>query len=288
MPQLNKLRFHQSILCFEPCRPDCTRQVTSQGRATTHKHTQPTLPARPHSASHWSGKSQNTQTHAADPAGQTAVGKSLVREEQQHTNTCSRPCRSDHSRQVTSQGRVTTHKHTQPTLPARPHLASHRSGKSHNTQTHAADPAGQTALGRSPVREVPQHTNTQGRPDRTRLVTSQGRATTCSRPRRALAAVRYLWPPRGTQFALEFACSSASAGYFSPSTSIVVSANLPDPITSLGDLPIAVWPARLQILNLRPSAVRAVTSGARCVLVWSSVAASRHPGKGGKSKYIRS
>ena len=139
------------------------------------------LPARLHSASHQSGKSYNTQTHAADPAGQTTLGKSLVREEPKHTNTRSRPCRPDCSRQVTGQGRATTHKHMQPTLPVRPLSAGHQSGKSHNTQTHAADPAGQTALGKSPVKEEPQYTNARSRPcrpDRTRQVTGQGSATT--------------------------------------------------------------------------------------------------------------
>ena len=108
------------------------RQV---GIATTHKHMQPTLPARPHFASHRSGNSHNTQTHAADSASHTGLGKLPVREEPQHTNTRSRPCRPDRTRQVTGQGRATTHKHMQPILQARPHSASHRSGKSHNTNT---------------------------------------------------------------------------------------------------------------------------------------------------------
>ena len=61
--------------------------------------------------------------------------------------------------QSPGQGGATTHIHMQPTLPARPHSASRRSGRSHNTRTHAANPAGQTTLGKSPVREEPQHTH---------------------------------------------------------------------------------------------------------------------------------
>ena len=167
--------------CSQPCRPDRTRQVAGQGGATTHVHMQPTQPARPHSASRRSGRSHNTRTHAANPAGQTALGRSPVRGEPQHTYTCSQPCRPDRTRQVAGQGGATTHVHMQPTLPARPHSASRRSGRSHNTRTHAANPAGQTALGRSPVREEPQHTykcSQPCRPDRTRQVAGQGGATT--------------------------------------------------------------------------------------------------------------
>ena len=104
---------------------------------------------------------QHTHTCGTNPACQTALGRSPVREEPQHTHT-----------------------HAGPTLPARPHLAGCRSERSRNTHTHMRDqpcrpdctwqvagqrgaaththtcgtnPAGQTALGRSPVREEPQH-----------------------------------------------------------------------------------------------------------------------------------
>ena len=101
---------------------------------------------------------------------QTALGRSPVREEPQHTHERSKPCRPDRIRQFAGQGRATTHIHihTQQTLPARPHSAVRRSGKSHNTHTctHTANPAGQTTLGRSPVREEPQHTYTRSKPCR--------------------------------------------------------------------------------------------------------------------------
>ena len=171
--------------CNQTCQPDRTWQVAGQGGAATHEHMRPNLPARPHLAGHRSGRSLNTRTHATKPASQTALGRSPVREEPQHTNTCDQPCRPDRTWQVAGQGGASTHKHMRPTLPARPHLAGHRSGRSRNTrthmrptlaarphlagrqsgrsrntQTHATNPAGQTALGRSPVREEPQHTNT--------------------------------------------------------------------------------------------------------------------------------
>ena len=103
--------------------------LKGQGGATTHKHMQ---------------------------AGQTALGRSPVREEPQHTNTCYQPCRPDHTRQVACQGGAATHKHIRPTLLARSHLAGRRSGRSCNTRTCATNPAGQTALARSLVREEPQ------------------------------------------------------------------------------------------------------------------------------------
>ena len=192
--------------CCQPCRSDCTRQVAGQGGAATHEHMWPTLLARQHLVGRRSGRSRNTRTHATNPASQTALGRLLVREEPQHTNTCSQPCRPgrscntqthatnpacqtglcrlpvreepqhtntcsqpcrpDRTRQVAGQGGATTHEHMRPTLPAKPHSASCWSGRSRNTRTHAANPAGQTALGRSPVREEPQHTNTCGQPCR--------------------------------------------------------------------------------------------------------------------------
>ena len=79
-------------------------------------HAEPTLPARPHSAGRRSGRSRNTHTSGTNPAGQTALGRSPVREEPQHTHT-----------------------HAGPTLPARPHSAGHRSGRSRNTHTHMRD-----------------------------------------------------------------------------------------------------------------------------------------------------
>ena len=121
--------------CNQPCRPDCTRQVAGQG-----------------------GAMHNTQTPVTNPGGQTALGSSPVREEPQNTNTCDQPCQPDHTWQVTGQGGATTHihvanpagqtalgrspvrdepctthKHLRPTLPARPHSAGRRSGRSHNT-----------------------------------------------------------------------------------------------------------------------------------------------------------
>ena len=115
------------------------------------------------------------------PAGQTAIGRSPVREEPQTTNTCNQHCWPDRTRQVAGQGGAANHKHMQPTLPARPHSAGRQSGRSHKPQTHVTNPAGKTALGRSPVREEPQTTNTCDqpcRPDHTRQVSSQGGATT--------------------------------------------------------------------------------------------------------------
>ena len=100
------------------------------------------------------------------PAGQTALGRLPVREEPQHTNTCDQTCRPDRTRRVSCQGGAATHPHMRPNLPARPHSAGRRSGMSRNTPTHATKPAGQTALGRSPVREEPQHTNTCDEPCR--------------------------------------------------------------------------------------------------------------------------
>ena len=164
----------------EPQRIHVTNPA-GQGGAATHKHMRPTLPAIPDSAGCRSGRSHNTRTHAANPAGQTALGRLPVREEPQHTNTCGQPCRPDRTRQVAGQGGATTHEHMRPTLPARLHSASCWSGRSRNTQTHATNPACQTALGRLPVREEPQHTNRCDqpcRPDRTRQVTCQGRAAT--------------------------------------------------------------------------------------------------------------
>ena len=163
--------------------PDRTGQVAGQGAAATHKQMRPTPPARPHWAGRQSGSSHNTQTNATNPAGQTALSRSPVREQPQHTNAtnpagqtaldrspvreqpqhtnkCDQPRRPDRIGQVAGQGAAATHKHMQPTLLARPHWAGRRSGSSCNTQTHATNPAGQTALGRSPVRKQPQHTNT--------------------------------------------------------------------------------------------------------------------------------
>ena len=117
-----------------PCRPDRTRQIAGLGGAATH-------------------------THQTYPAGQTALGRSPVREGQQHT-------------------------HIKPTLPARPHSADRRSGRGSNTHTsnlpcrpdrtrqiagqgwaathtHQTYPADQTALGRSPVREGQQFDETE-------------------------------------------------------------------------------------------------------------------------------
>ena len=69
-------------------------------------------------------------------------------------------CRPDRTRQVAGQGGAATHTHTHagPTLPARPHSAGRRSGRSRNTHTHMRD---------QPCR-----------PDRTRQVAGQGGAAT--------------------------------------------------------------------------------------------------------------
>ena len=189
--------------CSKPCQPDCTRQVAGQGRATIHIHTQQTLPARPHSAGRRSGKSQNTHIHAANPQAcqpdrtrqVASQGRATIHMHTQQilparphsagrrsgkSHNTHEPCRPDRTRQVAGQGRATTHMHTQQTLPARPHSAGRRSGKSHNTHAHAAKPACQTTLGRSPVREEPQYTYSRSktcRPDRTQQVAGQGRAT---------------------------------------------------------------------------------------------------------------
>ena len=111
----------------QPCRPDRSWQVAGQGGATTHEHTRPTLPARPHSAGRQSGRSHNT-------------------------HTCGQPCRPERTRQVASQGGATAHEHTRPTLPARPHSAGRRSGRSRNTGI-----CDQLCRPR-PVREEPQYT----------------------------------------------------------------------------------------------------------------------------------
>ena len=178
--------------CDQPCRPDRTWQVAGKGGDATRKHMRPTLPARPHLAGRRSGRSHNTRTHATNPAGQTALGRSPVREEPQHANTCDQPCRPDRTWQVAGKGGAATRKHMRPTLPARPHLAGRRSGRSRNTQTHATNTAGQTALGRSPVREEPQHSNACDqpcRPDRTWQVAGQGGAATRERMRPTLPAL---------------------------------------------------------------------------------------------------
>ena len=67
----------------QPCWPDRTRQVASQGGAATHTHAGPTLLARPHSAGRRSGRSRNT--HMRDqPCRPDRTRQSLVREELQH------------------------------------------------------------------------------------------------------------------------------------------------------------------------------------------------------------
>ena len=181
--------------CDQPCRPDRTWQVAVQGGAATRERMRPTLPARPHLAGRRSGRSRNTRTHATNPAGQTALGRSPFREEPQHANACDQPCRPDRTWQVAVQGGAATRERMRPTLPARPHLAGRRSGRSRNTRTHATNPAGQTALGRSPFREEPQHANACDqpcRPDRTWQVAVQGGAATRERMRPTLPARPHL------------------------------------------------------------------------------------------------
>ena len=110
----------------QPCRPDRTRQVAGQGGAATHKHMR-NQPCRP----------DRTRQVAGQGGAET------------HKHMWNQPCRSGRS--------CDTQTHAEPTLPARPHSAGHRSGRGRDTHTCGTNPPGQTALGRSPVREEPQH-----------------------------------------------------------------------------------------------------------------------------------
>ena len=96
----------------QPCRPDRTRQLGRRsGRSrATHKHMQdqPCRPDRPRQVT-----------------GQGAAAT--------HKHMWDQPCRPDHTQQVAGQGGAATHKHMQ------------------------INPADQTVLGRSPVREELQH-----------------------------------------------------------------------------------------------------------------------------------
>ena len=94
----------------QPCRPDRTRQVTGLGGAATHKHMR------------------------------------------------NQPCRPDRTRQVAGQGGAATHKHmrNQPCRPDRTRPVAGQGGAA--THMIATNPAGQTALSSSPVREELQHT----------------------------------------------------------------------------------------------------------------------------------
>ena len=226
-----------------PCRPDRTRQVTGQGRATTHTqaatpagqtaqgkspvreepqhtHKQPPLPARPHKASRRSGKSHITHTHThtsshpCRPDRTRQVAGQGRAKSHTHTQTSSHPCRPDRTRQVAGQGRATTHTSRHPCRPDRTRQVAGQ-GRA-TTHTQAASPAGQTAQGKSPVREEPHHTHTHKqpplparphkasrrarkshnthtschpcRPDRTRQVAGQGRATTQAQRQQTLPA----------------------------------------------------------------------------------------------------
>ena len=92
---------------------------------------------------------QHTNTCGTNPAGQTALGRSPAREETQHTNTC--------GTNPAGQGGDATHKHmrNQPCRPDRTRQVAGQGGAA--THTHATNSAGQTAFGRSPVREELQH-----------------------------------------------------------------------------------------------------------------------------------
>ena len=81
--------------CGQPCWPDCTQQAANKEGSTGQGHMRLLFLARLHLASYQSGRSCNTSTHAANPAGQTA--------------------------QVADQGWATTQAHMWSTLPARPH-----------------------------------------------------------------------------------------------------------------------------------------------------------------------
>ena len=119
-----------------PARPHSADRQSWKSQ-NTHVHTQHTLPARLHSAGRQSGKSQNTHmyTHSKPCRPDCTQQVASQGRAKTHMYTHSKPCRPDCTQQVASQGRATTHIHTQQTLPSRPHLAGHRSWKSHKIRT---------------------------------------------------------------------------------------------------------------------------------------------------------